>query len=187
MEEFNTYEKAEDLFRRVDGLGENNCIFLSYTDTAKYMKSNGFLVTIGVVGCVIGGIMAGAIGGAIAGGIVGAIACFTGGASSANKKSDGYLINWSEKGLGFIPLKATGAMLLLSPEKLKADTASYFFLGYDQLESISIKNFNIFNSSVKNVKIAVKNNQNMYMLARVDEKEIPYQKYSSNRFFERFK
>ena len=33
MEEFNTKEKVEELFRNVNGLGENNCIFLCFLDT----------------------------------------------------------------------------------------------------------------------------------------------------------
>ena len=33
MDEFNTKEKVEELFKSVDGLGENNCIFLCFIDT----------------------------------------------------------------------------------------------------------------------------------------------------------
>ena len=33
MDEFNTKEKVEELCKSVDGLGENNCIFLCFIDT----------------------------------------------------------------------------------------------------------------------------------------------------------
>ena len=43
----------------------------------------------------------------------------------------------------------TGVMLTLTPAKLKADTSSYFFVSNEQIESIVVKSFNIFNSSTK--------------------------------------
>ena len=126
MEEFNTIETAMELFRRVNGLGVNNCIFICFTDTSsEAMKYGAF----------------GAVGGA-----VGAIAAFSSGAvDGMNKKSDGYLINWTENGLGIIPLNANGVMLTLTPAKLQADLSSYFFVSNNQIQSIIVKNFNIFN------------------------------------------
>ena len=104
-----------------------------------------------------------------------------------NRKSDGYLINWTEKGLGIIPLDATAVMLTLTPAKLKADTSSYFFVNNEQIESIVVKNFNIFNSSTKRVIIALKNKQKLHLMSRLNEKLIPYQNENLSKFAERYK
>lgn len=83
--------------------------------------------------------------------------------------------------------KAKGVMLTLTPAKLKLDISSYFFLSNDQIESIVVKNFNIFNSSTKRVKITLKNNQKLHLMARLNEKLIPYQKENLSKFADKFK
>ena len=35
MEEFDTKERAEELFRNVNGLGEKNCIFICFLDRSE--------------------------------------------------------------------------------------------------------------------------------------------------------
>ena len=172
MEEFNTIESAEELFRSVDGLGENNCIFTCIMDTNREGLKYGAM---------------GAIGGAIGGAIAGAAAFSQGMIDGMNRKSDGYLINWTEKGLGIIPLDAKGIMLTLTVSKMKADTSSYFFISNDQIQSIVVKNFNIFNSGTKRVSITLTNNAKLHLLSRVNEKQIPYQSQNLTKFAERFK
>lgn len=172
MEEFNTKEKVEELFESVNGLGENNCIFLCFIDTNREGLKYG---TLGALGGVVGGAIAGAV--AFSSGVV----------DGMNRKSDGYLINWIENGLGIIPLDATGVMLTLTPAKLKADTSSYFFVSNEQIESVVVKNFNIFNSSTKKVIIALKNNQKLHLMARLNEKLIPYQNENLSKFAEKYK
>ena len=56
MDEFNTKEKVEELFKSVDGLGENNCIFLCFIDTNREGLKYGALGALGAVG---GGAIAG--------------------------------------------------------------------------------------------------------------------------------
>lgn len=172
MEEFNTKEKVEELFRSVNGLGENNCIFLCFIDTNREGLKYGAL---------------GALGGFVGGAIAGAVAFSSGVVDGMNRKSDGYLINWTENGLGIISLDATGVMLTLTPAKLKADTSSYFFVSNEQIESVVVKNFNIFNSSTKKVIIALKNNQKLHLMARLNEKLIPYQNENLSKFAEKYK
>lgn len=172
MEEFNTKEKVEELFGSVNGLGESNCIFLCFIDTNREGLKYGAL---------------GALGGVVGGAIAGAVAFSSGLVDGMNRKSDGYLINWTENGLGIIPLDATGVMLTLTPAKLKADTSSYFFVSNEQIESIVVKNFNIFNSSTKKVIIALKNNQKLHLMARLNEKLIPYQNENLSKFAEKYK
>ena len=58
MEEFNTKEKVEELFESVNGLGENNCIFLCFIDTNREGLKYGAL---GALGGVVGGAIAGAV------------------------------------------------------------------------------------------------------------------------------
>lgn len=105
MEEFNTKEKVEELFGSVNGLGESNCIFLCFIDTNREGLKYGAL---------------GALGGVVGGAIAGAVAFSSGLVDGMNRKSDGYLINWTENGLGIIPLDATGVMLTLTPAKIKS-------------------------------------------------------------------
>ena len=171
-EEYKEIIKREELFKSVDGLGENNCIFLCFIDTNREGLKYGALGALGAVG-----------GGAIAG-----VAAFSSGiVDGMNRKSDGYLINWTENGLGIIPLDATGVMLTLTPAKLKADTSSYFFVSNEQIESIVVKKFNIFNSSTKKVIIALKNNQKLHLMARLNEKLIPYQNENLSKFADQYK
>ena len=176
MEEFDTKERAEELFRNVNGLGEKNCIFICFLDTNREGLKYGALGALG-----------GVVGGAVVGAAAGAAAFSSGVVDGMNRKSDGYLINWTEKGLGIIPLDATAVMLTLNPAKLKADTSSYFFVNNEQIESIVVKNFNIFNSSTKKVIIALKNNQKLHLMARLNEKLIPYQNENLSKFAERYK
>lgn len=170
MEEFKTIENAEELFRGVNGLGENNCILVALKDT----RREG--IKYGAMGAV-GGAVGGAIAGAFASGVI----------DGMNRRSDGYLINWTEKGLGIIPLDATGLMMVLTASKLKADVSSYFFVSNDQIDSIVVKNFNFFSSGTKSIVIKLKNNQKLHLMARVNEKGISYQAENVKKFAENFK
>lgn len=175
MKEFNSIEKAKELFESVNGLGENNCIFLCFYDTTREG------IKYGALGA------AGAVGGAVAGAVAGAAVFSSGAVEGMNREYVAYLINWTEKGLAIIPFEAKGVMLTLTPAKLKLDISSYFFLSNDQIESIVVKNFNIFNSSTKRVKITLKNNQKLHLMARLNEKLIPYQKENLSKFADKFK
>lgn len=167
MEEFNTLEKVQNLFRSVNGIGNRNCYFICYRNTTKdAMKYGAF----------------GAVGGA-----VGAIAAAsTGIVNGMNGDSDGYLINYTENGLAIIPLDTTGVMLTLTPAKLKPNLNAYFFLRNEEIESIVVKKYNIFNSGTKKIIITTKNNQKLNLMARVTEKLIPYQKENITVFAETY-
>lgn len=168
MEEFNTLEKVENLFRSINGIGYRNCYFICYRNTTKDgMKYGAF----------------GAVGGA-----VGAVAALSTGLMDGMKKdSDGYLINYTENGLAIIPLDATGVMLTLTPAKLKPNLNACFFLKNEEIESIVVKKYNIFNSGTKKIIITTKNNQKLNLIARVTEKLIPYQKENITIFAETYK
>lgn len=172
MEEFNTIENVTELFRSVNGLGESNCIFLCYIDTNREGMKYGAM---------------GALGGAVGGAIAGAMAASSGIIDGMNRRSDGYLINWTESGLGIILLDTKGIALTLTPAKLKVDASSYFFVDNEQIESIVVKNFNIFNKSTKTIKIVLKNKQKLHLMARLNEKLIPYQNENFSKFVERYK
>ena len=167
MEEFNTLEKVKSLFDEQNCNGNTNCYFICYRDTTKDGMKYGAL---------------GAVGGAL-----GAVASFSQGALDAMEKSDGYLFNWTEEGIGIIPLNYKGVMLTVNPSKMEAQKDSYIFINNEDIDNILVKNFNIFNSKVKKIKITFKDGKTkMELMANVKEKLIPYQEENFSKFVEKF-
>lgn len=176
MEEFNTIEKVEELFRNVNGLKNSNNFFLTYVDTKKSAMKYGLL-----------GGAAGALGGAVVNTVSAVAATTSGIADGMNRKSDGYLINYTEAGLGMIPLDAVGIMLSWDPTKLKADVNAYYFIENKDIANIIVKNSSIFNSKVKSIKITLTDGKKLDLLAKTEEKLIPYHANCFTQFAEKFK
>ena len=175
MEEFNSLDKIVYLFRSVNCMGNENCYFICYKDTtAEGMKA-------GVIGGAIGG--AGLIGGAIASAVMSA----NSGNVSILEKFDGYLINWTDFGVGIIPLKYQGKMVTLNPSKMHPQMDSFTYIPKENLESVVVKNFNIFNSKVKKIKIKIAGiDSKLELMANVKEKLIPYQESNFAKFLDMY-
>ena len=155
MEEFQTIERAFDLFRNQNCVGNQNCIFVTIKDYNHASSKMG-------VAAGVGGLLGAAI------------------SSQMGKKDafqdmayDGFLINKTESGIALIPLNAQGVMWKSTPEKLVAYPACFFFR-FDEIESIKIKNFALINSKVKSLKIKFKDGYTLYLSANVKDKFIPY-------------
>lgn len=172
MEKFDTIEKAIGLFNSKNLLGNENNIFLAYRDTTKEATKYG----------VLGGVLGGAVGGAI----VGAIAAFSEGALEGMQKADGYLINSTESGLGIIPLKYNGVMMTANPSKMEPEIENAVFATNEDIQTLTVKNYNIFNSKIKKIKLVLKNGLTLEMFARNVEKLIPYQKDSFSKFVAKY-
>lgn len=169
MEEFNTLEKVTNLFKNMDCVGNKNCYFICYRDTTKESIKYG----------AIGGALGGALGGAIAG----AINSFSTECVNGMEKFDGYLFNWTDTGIGIIPLKYKGVMLTVNPSKMQTQIDKYRFIKNEDIESIIVQKFNVFNSKVKKIKITFKDEKSkMYLIANMKEKLIPYQEDNFVKF-----
>ena len=164
--DFKTNEGVMELFRSVNGIGNDNCFFVTFKNTNREGMKYGAL---GVVG-----------------GTLGAAASFATGVLDGIEGYDGLLINQTEKGLGIIPLKKNGMQLVLSPEKMEPEIESYVFVPNEQVEGIEIKNFNIFNKKTKKVNIKFKE-KTLYQLAHVAEKGIPYQEANFAKIMQLYK
>ena len=161
---FNTLEEATELFRGVNGLGSDNCIFTIYkdpnVDAAKYA-------------------MFGAVGAAISAGI-------NSGKDRGLEQEQALLVNQTESGLGIIPLK-TKAQMIINVSKMEPQLDKYIFIPNDSIESVTIKNFNIFNKKIQKVHIQITGMNLLREVGKVKDKDIEYQEANFARFMSRYK
>lgn len=61
-----------------------------------------------------------------------------------------------------------------------------FWIKNEDIQDIIIKNFNIFNSTTKSMKIIVKGGQAIYLLVNIKEKSIPYQAENFAKFMKKY-
>lgn len=164
--DFKTNDGVVNIFRNLNCLGMDNCFFVTFRDTnSEAFKYGAF----------------GAIGGAI-----GAAAAFSEGMVQGMQNYDGLLINQTENGLGIIPLTTQGVQLVLSPDKMVANTDRFFFIPNQYIASISVKNFNIFNKKTQKVRITLTDGTEFKLLAHVSEKNIPYQQMNFAKFMGKY-
>lgn len=173
MADYKTLEGASELFQSVDGLSVQNNIFLVYKNTTREgMKA-------GLAGGLAGGLMSAGLPGVI---------IKTGKAAETvlEGKFTGLLINQTENGLGIIPMHQKGLQLTLNADKLEPEPENYIFIGNEAISEIKIKNFNIFNKKVQKVNIFV-DKYKLYLMARISEKNIPYQQENFTKFMNQYK
>ena len=162
--DFKTIEGAMEIFRNLNCIGNDNCIFVTF----KYTNREGF--KYGALG---------AVGGAIAG-----AAAFSNGMLNGIEGFDGLLINCTELGLGIVPLKSNGVQLVLKIEKMEPQLDRFVFLANENIDSIIIKNFSFLNKKTQKVKIKIKGGKTLHQLARKVEKTIPYQEENFAKFMD---
>ena len=166
--DFKTIEGAMEIFRNLNCIGNDNCIFVTFKDTNREGFKYGAL---------------GAVGGAIAG----AAASFSNGMLAGIQGFDGMLINLTETGLGIIPLKSKKIQLTLKIDNMEPLLDRFVFISNENIDSIIIKNFSFLNKKTKKVKIKLKDGMVLHQLARVAEKSIPYQEGNFSRFMDKCK
>lgn len=167
MDDFKIYEIAEKMFAENDCVGLENCIFIARKDTNKQGMQAGLSSTLGLAGAAAAGMI---------------------GKNDAlqNLYYDGLLINQTEKGLGFIPLCNKGIVLTFNLDKMEAKTNNFFFIGFDVIEKITIKNFNILNHKLKTLRIFLQNGDKIQILVSVTEKGVSYHEGNFARFLQKY-
>ncbi|MGN0594597.1 MAG: hypothetical protein ACI4I6_05525 [Hominimerdicola sp.] len=162
MADFQTLNGALGLFNQVGGIGNTNTIFMALRDTnregMKYGMAAGF-----------------AAGMAVAFGTGHAI--ISGNAETLfNNNFDALLINHTERGLGFIPLNNKKALSLsVKIENLEPALNEYVFIPFEAVAEIKVKNFSFLNKKMQTVKIKFDDKHILHLLARKQEKSLPYQ------------
>lgn len=167
MDDFKRYEIAEAMFAENDCIGNENCIFIARKDINQQGMKAGLSSTMGIVGSAAAGLI---------------------GKSDAlqNLYYDALLMNQTEDGIGFIPLWNKGIVLTFNPDKMEAKVNNYFFIGFDDIEKIIIKNYSILNSKLKTLRLFLKNGDKIQVLVSVKEKEVPYHERNFARFMEKY-
>lgn len=167
MEGFKEYEIAEKIFAENDCIGSENCIFFARKDANQQGMKAGLSSTLGIAGSAVAEKI---------------------GKSDALEYLyyDALLINQTEKGFGFVPLWAKGISLTLNVDKMEAKVNNYFFIGFDNIESVTVKNSNIFNHKMKTLRLFLKNGSKIQLCVSLTEKEIPYHAENFARFLQKF-
>ena len=177
LEEFNTLEKIKNLFDSKNCIGNTNCYFVCYQLPNEVASTGG---------------MIGGVGGGLIGGLIGGVILNASNTSNKNildelKKYNGFLVNWTDNGLGLIPIKYDSIALVVDLSKMSALADNYIFLSNEQIESITTKNYNIFVSKTKTIKIKLNGiKTKFYLLASVSEKYLPYHEENFAKFFKEY-
>lgn len=165
MGDFKVLEQAKALFAENNGIGAENCIFVANKDVNSQGLQGGLRGTMGLFG------------GAIASQIASKDAL-------ENLFYEALLINQTEKGLGFIPLWSQGVNFNGDLGKMEAKPDNYFFIGYDTIASITVKDFSFLNRKLKKLRITFKNGQRLQVLVKLSEKKVPYHQQNFAKFMD---
>ena len=103
------------------------------------------------------------------------------------KSSDGFLFNQTDMGIGVFVLKATKALLTYSPDKFEPDLSKFFFIRYEDIQALEVKNFNIFNKKIQAINIYLNNGVKGNLMAPVSDKHLPYQQQCFANFCANYK
>ena len=82
-------------------------------------------------------------------------------------------------------LNQKGIVLTQNISKMTLDKDSYMFISNEEIKDIKIKNFALLNSKVKRISINTKD-KSYKLFAKIDEKDIPYQKENFTKFIEKY-
>ena len=77
--------------------------------------------------------------------------------------------------------------MFLNVDKLEAHPERFVFIPNQYIESIVVKNFNIFNKKMQKVNIKLTDGYTFYQVARLKEKNVNYQESEFGRFVSRYK
>lgn len=99
---------------------------------------------------------------------------------------DALLINQNENGIGAFYLNQDGIAFSYNLSKMHIDKSSYFFIKNEEIVSIKVKNWAIFNSKIKRIEIKVNGGKNHQLYANLQEKLFPYQIENFSKFAEKY-
>lgn len=159
MKEFDTFEKVQNLFRKLNLDGENNNYFIAYKDIPKQ---------VGLVGGAVGGMVQGM-------------------AHGMEYPFDAVLINNTEKGIAMILLTVEGITWnFVKLEKLHVKDNEFIFIKNEDIENITIKKFALLNSTKKKIIIKTKNKKVYSLYANINEPLLPYHNENFNEFIKKY-
>lgn len=169
MGDFKTLDGAMELFDQVKGLGNSNNIFMTLKNTTRESMKYG----------IAGGMAAG----------IGVGILVTGKAETIfGNNFDALLVNQTENGLGFIPMHSKKIVLnTVKVQNLEPDLEEYAFIPNDAIKEIKVKNFSILNKKIQTVKIKVGDKNTLHLIARKQEKMLPYQEDNFAKFMDQYK
>lgn len=162
MDDFKTLNGALNLFRSVNCIGNQNIILIAHKN------SNSGTMTSMIVG-----------------GAIGSIASSMERTAGAGFKVeigeyDALVLNFTEYGIGFIPLKLQGKRLTKwTMDKMQPNMSNFVFVSNNSIEKITVKNNSIIDKS-KRIILKIQGNVTFDLIAYMEEKLVPYQKDSMN-------
>ena len=174
MNDFKTFDGVCSLFRSVNALGNQNCIFVAFKNPNAH---------IGVDAAAIGAFgMAGMLVSTTATGIADAITSDTINQLMGIKDYAAMIINVNEYGFGFIPLVDEKHSIVPKLDNCIPVMNNFVFVNKQYIESVSVKKLTIFNPRIKKIDIKIQGGIVFHLTANMQEKQIPYQKDAMNAF-----
>jgi len=161
--EFKTWEGVVNLFRSVNGVGNQNIILIAHKN------GNSASTSSMLFGGVIGGIADSMEKTAGAGFKIGL------------GEYDALILNFTECGIGFIPLNLQGKRLSKwTMDRMIPNMSNYVFVGNNSIEKIIVKNNSIIDKS-KRIILKIQGNVTFDLIAYMNEKLVPYHSNSMNQ------
>ena len=171
--DFKTWEGAVNLFRSVNCIGRENCIFLTFINGGRAGAKYG---------------VAGGIGGLVGAGIAYAVtSSIPKGLIQELENYEGLLMNQTENGIGIIPLTQKGVQMFLNADKLYPLPDRFIFIPNQFIAGVEIKNYNMFNRGMQKVNIKLTDGNVIHQVARLKEKNVIYQEREFGKFVSRYK
>lgn len=92
------------------------------------------------------------------------------------------LINQTEDGIGYFHLVQPKLSLKISLKDLVIDKDSFTFLKNEDIKSIEVKNYALFNKKTKSVIIKTKDKKVHYLYAKLEDNTLPYHNENFGKF-----
>ncbi len=157
MNEFDTIEKCLELFKSVNCIGNNNCIFVTYKDTSKSVGPSAVLG--GAAGSMVNGM---------------------------EYPYDALLINQTENGIGMFILNQPGVPFTYKLDKMILQKDKFIFYKNEDIKDIKVKKFALLNNKKKSIFIITNDNKKHVLYADVDEKRLPYHNENFAKFVQKY-
>lgn len=96
------------------------------------------------------------------------------------------LINQTEDGIGYFYLVQPKLSLKISLEKLVIDKNSFNFIKNEDIVSIEVKKFALFDSKRKSIVIKTKDKKTHYLYTKIEDDTLPYHNSNFAKFLEKY-
>lgn len=96
------------------------------------------------------------------------------------------LINQTEDGIGYFYLVQPKLSLKVLLEKLVVNKDSFNFIKNEDILSISVKKFALFDNKRKSIVIKTKDKKTHYLYAKIEDNTLPYHNNNFAKFLEKY-